>query len=92
MAGRDEAGAPRWKTVSVELPVSNEYFPPGRGDSIANAQCLICHSAGMVLFQPPLTEDVWKAEIMKMRSVYGAIIPADQVDELAAYLHAINGR
>jgi len=93
-AGPDVANArgPRWQTVSIELPVSKESFPPGRADAIANGQCLICHSAGMVLSQPPLTRDVWKAEIMKMRSVYGAPIPVDQVDELAEYLHAIDGR
>ena len=86
------ARAPRWQTVSIELPVSKDFFPPGAADAIANGQCLICHSASMVLSQPPLTTEVWKAEIMKMRSVYGATIPADQVDQLAEYLHAIVGR
>jgi mono/diheme cytochrome c family protein len=81
---------PRWTKVSVELPASQTLFPPGNGAVIANAQCLICHSAGMVLRQPPLTQDEWVGEINKMRSAYGAPIPADQVEALAAYLHGIN--
>jgi mono/diheme cytochrome c family protein len=92
LAGCQMGRAQRWETVSVELPASNEVFPPGQADAIANGQCLICHSAGMVLRQPPLSTDVWKAEIMKMRAAYGATIPVDQVDQLADYLHVINGR
>jgi mono/diheme cytochrome c family protein len=80
----------KWTKVSVELPASQTSFPPGDGAVIANAQCLICHSAGMVLRQPPLTQDEWVGEINKMRNAYGASLPADQVDALAKYLHGIN--
>jgi hypothetical protein len=55
-------------------------------------QCLICHSAGMVLRQPPLTKEEWRSEVQKMRSAYGALLPADQVDALSEYLKRINGR
>ncbi len=76
---------PRWSKVTVTLPASTELFPAGEGASIANSQCLICHSAGMVLRQPPRTEAQWKETINKMRGSYGAPIPAEQVDTLAAY-------
>ena len=82
----------KWAKVSVELPAGDTAFPPGNGADIANGQCLICHSAGMVLRQPPLSQDEWAGEINKMRSAYGAPIPADQVEALARYLHGINGR
>jgi hypothetical protein len=82
----------RWVKVSVELPASQIPFPPGDGSVIANAQCLICHSAGMVLRQPPLTQDEWISEINKMRNSFGAPLPAEQVEPLALYLHSINGR
>jgi len=82
----------QWAVVSVELPVSNEIFPPGPGADVADSQCLICHSAGMVLRQPPLTQQEWRSEIEKMRSAYGALLPADQVDALSEYLERINGR
>ena len=81
-----------WTKVEVRLPVSEAVFPPGNGADIANGQCLVCHSAGMVLRQPPLSQDDWGGEINKMRSAYGALIPADQVEALARYLYGINGR
>jgi mono/diheme cytochrome c family protein len=80
----------QWAKVSVELPASQISFPPGNGSVIANAQCLICHSAGMVLRQPPLTQDEWVGEINKMRNAYGAPLPADQVEPLAEYLQSIS--
>jgi mono/diheme cytochrome c family protein len=80
----------KWAKVSVELPVSKISFPPGNGSVIANAYCLICHSAGMVLRQPPLTQDEWTGEINKMRNSFGAPLPADQVQALAKYLLSIN--
>src|ERR1700731_869 len=81
---------PKWTKVSVEMPASQTPFPPGDGSVIANAQCLICHSAGMVLRQPSLTQEEWLTEINKMRNSYGAPIPADQVEPLARYLRSIN--
>ena len=53
---------------------------------------LICHSAGIVLRQPPLTQDAWTVEINKMRNAFGAPLPADQAEALAKYLRSINGQ
>ncbi len=91
-AGKKDVAPRQWAIVRVELPAGDESFPPGIGADIASSQCLICHSAGMVLTQPPLKKDEWRAEIMKMRSSYGAPIPEDQVDGLSEYLKKINGR
>jgi hypothetical protein len=90
--GKKDAASRQWAIVRVELPVSDVPFPPGVGSDIATGQCLICHSAAMVLTQPPLKKDEWRAEIMKMRSSYGAPIPDAQVDGLLEYLSNINGR
>jgi mono/diheme cytochrome c family protein len=87
-----KGSVPQWAKVSVDLPVSQISFPPGNGSVIANAYCLICHSAGMVLRQPPLTQDEWTVEINKMRNAFGAPLPADQVEALAKYLRSINGQ
>jgi mono/diheme cytochrome c family protein len=78
--------------INVNFPTSAAAFPEGKGSDIANANCLICHSAGMVLRQPPLTEGEWRSEISKMKGSFGAPIPADQIDELAQYLGTVNGR
>src|ERR1700722_15506360 len=93
-AAKEAAKGPiqKWTKVSVELPVSQISFPPGDGSVIANAYCLICHSAGMVLRQPPLTQDEWTVEINKMRNAFGAPLPADQVEALAKYLRSISGQ
>jgi len=72
-------------SVSVELPASQAVFPPGPGSDIAG-KCLICHSAGMVLRQPALSQVEWKAEINKMRTAYGAPIDDSEVDVLSTYL------
>jgi mono/diheme cytochrome c family protein len=93
-ASKEETKGPiqKWTKVSVDLPVSQTSFPLGNGSVIANAYCLICHSAGMVLRQPPLTQDEWTVEINKMRNAFGAPLPADQVEALAKYLRSINGQ
>ena len=86
-----KAPPPSWKTARIELPLSDAVFPASADSQIANSQCLICHSAGMVLRQPPLTKDQWRAEIVKMRTAFGALIPEDQIDALTEYLVRING-
>lgn len=91
-AHKKAATPSQWAVLKIELPASDEPFPPGVGGEIANSQCQICHSAGMILTQPPLKKDEWRAEIVKMRTAYGAPIPEDQIDGLSAYLTAINGR
>lgn len=83
----------RWVKVSVSLPGSVTKFPAGDGAEIATSQCLICHSAGMVLRQPALSDSQWRAIITKMRTAYGAPLPPEQVGALAAYLSkSISGR
>jgi len=91
-SGKKDTASRQWAIVRVELPASDETFPPGVGADIASSQCLICHSAGMVMRQPPLTKDEWRAEIMKMRTSYGAPLPEDQVDGLSEYLKSIGGQ
>lgn len=79
----------RWATVSVELPPSDAGFPPGNGAQVATSNCLICHSAGMVLRQPALKRDEWRAEIMTMRSAYSAPVPDDPVETLVDYFSSL---
>jgi hypothetical protein len=46
-----------------------------------------CHSADYVAIQPPGKPlAFWKAEVEKMKKVYGAPIPDDQIDPIAQYL------
>jgi len=81
-----------FEVLKVNFPTSATLFPAGKGSEIANANCLICHSSGMALRQPLLTVDEWRSEITKMKTAFGAPIPADQIDELADYLGTVDGR
>jgi sulfite dehydrogenase (cytochrome) subunit B len=74
-------------SLKIDLPNEAATLKAGPGADVANGQCLICHSAEYITTQPrdkPLA--FWKAEIEKMRKVYGAPIPDDQVDVVADYL------
>jgi len=73
--------------LRIELPVETGTFKPGAGSELAQQQCVICHSADYVTIQPPGKPlAFWKAEVEKMKKVYGAQIPDDQVEPIAQYL------
>jgi hypothetical protein len=71
------------KSVNVDLPVGDRMFE-GPGSDVANNNCLACHSAGMVLFQPELSQAQWHAEVEKMRTAYKAPIDPKDVDTIVA--------
>jgi sulfite dehydrogenase (cytochrome) subunit B len=88
LAKSDTAGA----AVTITLPPDARSFGPGPGQSIAQANCTVCHAADYVYMQPPMTADQWRAEVMKMQKAYGATIDASVVDALVQYLVAQNGK
>ena len=74
-------------TLRIDLPAETATLKSGPGADMANSHCLICHSAQYITTQPrdkPLA--FWKAEVEKMKKVYGAPIPDEQIDSLAEYL------
>jgi sulfite dehydrogenase (cytochrome) subunit B len=72
--------------LDVQLPQETAAFQPGAGVEIANAQCMICHSADFVAIQPPrLSAAQWTAEVRKMQKL-GAPIPEEQIAPLVDYL------
>ncbi|MBS0581098.1 MAG: cytochrome c [Proteobacteria bacterium] len=74
-------------TLKIELPQETASLLPGPGADLANGQCLTCHSADYITTQPrdkPLA--FWKAEVEKMRKVYAAPVPDDQIQAIAEYL------
>jgi hypothetical protein len=73
--------------LRIELPEETATLKPGPGADMANSHCLVCHSAEYVTTQPrdkPLA--FWKAEVEKMKKVYGAPIPDEQIAPIAEYL------
>jgi mono/diheme cytochrome c family protein len=78
--------------VSITLPPDARSFGAGMGQSVAQANCTICHAADYVYMQPPLTDVQWRAEVMKMKTAYGAPLDDSAVDTLVAYLVGQNGK
>ncbi len=85
------AGGITLRSVSVTLPPGDAPFPAGPGADAIGNNCLACHSAGMVLRQPPLGRAGWEAEVAKMRNVYKAPVAAEDVPAIVAYLVAQQG-
>jgi hypothetical protein len=67
-------------------------FPSGPNADTVNANCLACHSAGMVLNQPALSRSEWQAEVNKMRTAYKAPIDQKDVALIVDYLVSIRGK
>ena len=81
-----------FKSTSVDLPVGDRMFPSGPNADTVNADCLACHSAGMVLNQPALSRSEWQAEVNKMRTAYKAPIDQKDVALIVDYLVSIRGK
>jgi cytochrome c5 len=79
------------KSTSVTLPESSAMFPAGPGADAANANCLSCHSLGMVMNQPVMSKAAWEAVVIKMRNVYKAPVEASDVAAITDYLVSIKG-
>ena len=73
-------------SVSVDLPNSDRQFAGDTKADPINGNCLACHSAGMVLNQPKMSEQTWKEEVNKMRTVYKAPIADEDVPLIVDYL------
>ncbi len=80
-----------FKSVNVGLPFGDQMFPDGPGSDVTANNCLACHSAGMVLTQPPLPRATWQAEVDKMRAVYKAPVSDEDMKPIVDYLTRIKG-
>lgn len=53
------------------------------------AGCATCHSLSYIPMNSPfMTQEVWKAEVTKMRTAFGAPIDDDGANAIIAYLVA----
>jgi hypothetical protein len=89
-----ETGAPQTfvlKSVSVELPTSEVAFPGGAKAEAINANCLACHSAGMVLTQHNLSQATWAGVVDKMIHAYKAPVAEKDVPAIVDYLTETKG-
>lgn len=73
--------------LKIDLPAETATLKPGSGSDLASGQCLTCHSAEYITTQPPDKPlAFWRAEVEKMKKVYGAPISDDQIGIIADYL------
>ena len=74
------------RSQRISLPSHGREFSGASEAAVANTYCLMCHSGGMVLTQPPLTLSQWQAEVRKMIKTYGCPLPQSDVDDLAQFI------
>jgi hypothetical protein len=79
------------RSVNFDFPDSDRGFPGGDAAQTTIDNCTACHSPGMILNQPALTADQWRAEVDHMRRDFKAPVAADDVAAIVAYLTAIKG-
>jgi hypothetical protein len=80
------------KTTTVDLPAGDDMFPGGAEADAINNNCLACHSADMVLNQPPLPRATWEAEVHKMINIYRAPVDEADVRAIVDYLAKTKGK
>ena len=79
--------------LSIALPDEVAKFKDGPGVETVQAYCLTCHSADYIITQPPLMPQAfWQAEVEKMKNVFGAPIPDEQVATIVKYLVKTYGK
>ncbi len=77
--------------VTITLPPETAAFKPGKGAELANAHCVMCHSADYVSMQPPMARKFWEATLKKMKEKFAAPTPDDALPALADYLTTAYG-
>jgi mono/diheme cytochrome c family protein len=77
--------------VTITLPPETAAFKAGSGAELAQANCLICHSADYISSQPPMPRKFWEASVKKMIEKYAAPTPPEVTAAIAEYLTATYG-
>lgn len=75
-------------SASITLPPDEQTFGAGPEAALLDRSCLACHSASMILYQPPLSRKQWTATVEKMREAYRAPIEAGDTQAIVDALMA----
>jgi cytochrome c553 len=73
-------------SVNLSFPNSDNTFPGGDKADAINNDCLICHSAGMVLDQASLSRAAWQGIVDQMRNDFKAPFAAEDASAIVDYL------
>ena len=74
------------QSVRTNFPRSDSIFPGGRGADAINNDCLICHSAAMVLDQASLSRAAWQGIVDQMRNDSKAPFATEDTPAIVDYL------
>jgi cytochrome c5 len=77
------------RSVGFEIPTTGQALPPGPNLEVVSNNCQSCHTPGMILTQPKLTQAEWTGEVTKMINVYKAPVEQADVPAIVAYLAAL---
>jgi hypothetical protein len=76
-----------WPAAAQRAPLA-----PGAGKDVVETACGLCHSLSYIPMNSRfMAPGVWKAEVTKMRTAFGAPIDDDAADAIVAYLVANYG-
>ena len=73
-------------SVNLSFPDSDKTFPGGAGADTINNDCLICHSAGMVLDQAALSRADWQGMVDQMHNDFKAPFAMQDSPAILDYL------
>lgn len=79
----------RLRSVGFEFPTAGREFPPGPGMDTMTGNCMSCHTPGMILNQPALTQAEWTGEVNKMVKVYKAPVDEANIPTIVTYLTSL---
>jgi hypothetical protein len=80
---------PTASALEVTLPPETARFQASElpGYALVQRDCLICHSAQYVQYQPSSSPRAyWKATVKKMKKPFGAPFPEDDIPAIVDYL------
>src|SRR5262249_57532822 len=89
--GRGSVGGEDPAVRTVAFPIDEPPLADGPGRDVFMANCISCHTSRYVSDQPRFSRATWTKEVDKMRTAFGAPIPADQTGKIVDYLVAVNG-
>lgn len=85
------AAALLWATPAL----ADEFdivLKPGPGGDTTSVTCAACHSIDYIKMNSPfMSPAMWKAEVTKMRTAFGAPIDQTTADEILGYVIAAYG-
>jgi sulfite dehydrogenase len=73
----------------ITLPKETAQYTPSElpGYALVQSNCLICHSAHYVLYQPPSSSrEYWDKTVKKMKHPFGAFFPDEDIAPMVDYL------